>query len=313
MQTDAHRITALRQKCTVEYLHAMTTALIEAHRSGRRAFLNDVGRKNGLEIEGPLLFSKLILLYHPDRLQSYLKTIADIEGGQRASLEDMERVFSVDPSVERSIRVTPDRDDYEGADEEWEYGEEDFDSVRSAWFDNEVDPYGSDGGPDLDDIDDLDYGETADEGRTLFEAVQAREYGAHSVGLEPHHLDYFQGTMDLSDYEIDDLAGAEYLIHVRVLNLSANHIRSLRRLRGLVELEELYLAGNDIDDLSGIESLHRLRLLDLENNRLEDIEPLLDLPALEFVNLLGNRIAPSLIGRLRERGVIVLTDALLLG
>jgi len=312
MQTDAHRITALRQKCNVEYLHAMTTALIEAHRSGRRAFLTDVGRKNGLEIEGPLLFSKLILLYHPDRLQSYLKTILDIEGGQRASLADMERVFSVDPSVERSIRVTVDGDDYEGADEEWEYGEEDFDSVRSAWFDNEVDPYGSDVGSDLDDLDDAEY-DASEVGRTLFEAVQAREYGAHNVGLEPHHLDYFQGTMDLSDYEIDDLAGAEYLIHVRVLNLSANHIRSLRRLRGLVELEELYLAGNDIDDLSGIESLHNLRLLDLENNRLEDIEPLLNLRALEFVNLLGNRVDASQMKRLRERGVIVLADTLLLG
>ena len=56
MQTDAHRIAALREKCTVEYLHAMTTAPVEAHRSGRHAFLNDAGR-NGLEIEGPLLFS----------------------------------------------------------------------------------------------------------------------------------------------------------------------------------------------------------------------------------------------------------------
>ena len=135
--------------------------------------------------------------------------------------------------MERSIRITPDRDDYEGADEEGEYGEEDFDSVRSARFDNEVDPYGSDGGPDLDDP---DCGEAAGEGRTLFEAIQARDYGTHNVGLEPHHLDYFQGTMDLPDYGIDALAGAEYLVHVSVLNLSASYIRSLRRLRGPVEL-----------------------------------------------------------------------------
>lgn len=304
----------------------MTSTVLEAHRQGRHRELQSLGRELGDWLsEGernmPRLFSRLVLLFHPDRLRFLDAKIREAsDRADAAALNRLLRLFHAFDLVfgEERARGQDCPVDAEpwmgGVDEEaYAYDEADFDDIRSAresWF--------GDSGSGAEE-DEGNAGIAADEDnmippgraarRTLFDAIYAREYGHVPTDFAPRHLETFEGEMNLSDYEITDLHGAEWLTGIRLLQLSENHIRGLAALRSLERLEELYLARNQIEELDGLERLAALRILDLEGNDVSDLSPLFDLPAVEFVNVIGNPVPIAHVQRLRDRGVVVLVSA----
>lgn len=78
-----------------------------------------------------------------------------------------------------------------------------------------------------------------------------------------------------------------YCTDLRALDLSNNDIDSLAGIEGLEQLEVLFLSGNDaLTDLSPLASLPRLRYLECALCRkISDFSPLRDLTALEYLNV----------------------------
>lgn len=325
--SDASSLSALvrelGERCTVDRLTKMTAALLDAHRSGRMGALRSLAGELGdwlsdRELEPSRLFSRLVLLFHPDRLRHLSGAVRDAAAREdTADLHRLLRLFHAFDSVFGGSQGAPGRPVYGGeastGREEYGYDEADFDEVhsaREAWF-------GGDSSEDAGD-EDSDAGEEDEVGeryeeppgavsrRSLFDAIYSREYGHVSTDFAPRHLETFEGEMDLSDYEITDLQGAEYLTGIQVLQLSENRIRSAWILGGLSTLEELYLAGNELEDVDGLERLGSLRILDIERNEVGDLTPLFDLPRLEYVNAIGNPVPIAHVERLRAKGVVVL-------
>ena len=85
----------------------------------------------------------------------------------------------------------------------------------------------------------------------------------------------------------------EYDDDIIKLDLSKKQIRKVRKLDGLINLQELNLEGNQITDIKGLEKLTKLQRLNLSNNQIVDIkrlEGLDQLINLQVLNLNLNQI-----------------------
>jgi len=187
--------------------------------------------------------------------------------------------------------VWPEEREFEAAEEEIGYDEADFDS-SSRPDEFEV-------SEDLDDV------AEPDAERDFISALKLKEYGSIDVTYTPAVLRAIEGSIDLSDYEMDSLSGVEYCTGLRSLNLSDNLLSDLSPLEGLAALEELYLSGNDISSVEALAGLVNLRVLDLSFNPLHDISAILELPRLEVLNLVGVPIFDKHREALSLRGVVV--------
>jgi hypothetical protein len=89
---------------------------------------------------------------------------------------------------------------------------------------------------------------------------------------------------------ISSLAGLEYAVNLRALNLQYHEISNISALSGLANLESVILLANCISNISSLSGLSHLRTLDLEQNEISNISALSGLSDLESVNLHRNRI-----------------------
>ena len=231
-------------------------------------------------------FSKLIMLYHPDKGQAYRESIETLfSRGDKDKLEEFSHIFLIG-KLEPSIYAEIDEDI--GYEPEYEW-----------------DPPGS-GYRYFSDTEDADIMETIIEfGGTFYEAIKMRIYGNLSQELPSHYLEDIE-DVEMADSQIELLDGIEHCEHVVYLDLSGNLINNISSLWSLELLEELCLANNDIGYIDALCNLVRLREVDLSDNNLDDITPLLGLKNLEFVNLLGNKIPEEQVLVLRAKGILVL-------
>ncbi len=97
-------------------------------------------------------------------------------------------------------------------------------------------------------------------------------------------------TLVVSDTNISNLEGIQYLKNLKALRISSAKLKNIEPLGKLSKLEYLVLFNNNIKDVSPLNGLKNLYYLDLSYNNIESIDILGNLPALQSLNLNNNRI-----------------------
>ena len=234
-------------------------------------------------------FSKLMMLYHPDR-----GNIHRVEIERLATENDFDKVLNYSHilKLERLEEISALLESYEDIDYSpvyvWDFDTEGF-SVNS-------------------DIEDQPKAEPNNHRKNKFisfyEAIKIRQYGHTKISFPTYYLEDID-EFELSDSGIRDLDGLQFCIHAINIDLSDNHISDLRPIENLGLLETLNLSNNSLEIIDSLEYLIKLRELDISHNRIRDIEPLFALEKLEFVDLTGNPVSKKAIEKLSKKGVSI--------
>lgn len=277
----------------------LTTSLIDSFRGKQHALIKSMAwcipEESGIHQDNVnKLFSHLIMMVHPDRINYYRKEIET--GYQRKDRKHLMRftfLFQLLEDLHQGhLNVNIDSEIRESMEDEYWYVDEDFDQII-----------------DLDETmasDENNYiPEDAIEVACDFMSVLAGKEGITDMILEPFHLENLSGALDVSGYGINDLSGIEYCTHITSLDLSANHLIDINEISNLVNLSELYLSGNAIGSIESLQPLRHLKYLDLSYNDIQDISVVKDLPAIAFINLTGNPLSTGQIDAIRTEGRIV--------
>ena len=225
-----------------------------------------------------VIFSKLIRIYHPDKLKHHLTEINLFF--QKKDLENLSKFAHIFQVLEfeenEEVSVIFNR--------ETDYSEE------YVWDEDLSDGYQFVDEEHLNDFeqdsDSLDFGYTD---HSFLSALKRKMYGGLPIELPFYVLEDIT-ELDMAEYEIDNLEGLEFCRDLVYLDLSVNFITDIAQLGSLRKLEELYLVSNQIGYIDAISNLLNLRFLDISMNEIDDITPLFGLSNLEYVNIIGNKI-----------------------
>lgn len=290
--------TTLTEAYSEENLNKITLTLLNLYKEQQFATLKKISEliEDFVQIEitnDGKGFSKLIMLYHPDRGNIHRNAIANLtsKGDYDGLLE-----FSHILKLLRIDEIAELIDSYEDIDYspvytwDWESKAESFNVVSD---------------------------EPVRENRrkkpqqqkyySFYDAFKIRTYG-HIKKEIPFY--YFEDLdeIELAESSINSLEGIEFCKHVIIADLSGNNISELTELWSLSLIEELNLSDNQIGNIDPLSNLINLRELDLSNNQISDISPLYELPKLEMVDLTGNPVQRSQVEELIELGVNVQFD-----
>lgn len=275
-----------------ENLNRISASLISLYKNKQyhsiRGIVNRIAEHVAIDEEkDSRCFSRLIMLYHPDRGDSCRKEIYKAyQSNDSEKLRAWSHILLLDNlDLRQNISIDPDID-YNPV-YSWDY------SPRSTGvYDHEDDNY-------------VDYGSFTDAEPDVYNAIKLREYGDLTIELPSYYLEDLD-ELELAFQGLEVLNGIEFCVNLKALDLSHNAVYDLDLLWNLTMIEELYLSENDIENIDVLGNLHHLRILDLAGNNIEDVSPLFELEALSFVNLLGNPVEESQIAALQASGVIVL-------
>jgi len=275
-------------------LKKIATVLIEAHRTGNHACIDHYAARVMPQAATSdtqprkRVFMKLMQVYHPDRLGVYLRTVSGYEAaGNSAALAKLERLLEFKAITPRRV-VVPLDESYSYDQDDFGYGEETPES--DGWDSEPIDP-----------VDDQ-----FAEG-TFMEALKREFFGNLELYPSSAEIEQLEGELDLSDFGIQDLSGAEMCINLSGLNLSTNQIDNVWPLRGLANLEFLDLSSNELEAADELSGLFRVKELDLSFNQIDDMAFLLRLESLVCVSIIGNPVRDkSVAERLKKRGVLVI-------
>lgn len=285
-------------------LKRIASTLIESHRLGDgetiaryAARIPDVAR-----LPAKRQFMRLIQVFHPDRLVVFVRDVAECRAREDASgLLKIEALLDYAETARppaRPSRERGERYEFRGERETYEYGEDDFGYGDEEQRNGEYENYECD-----------DYeGEAEDpfaEG-SFMDAIKREFFGNCDLYPTRFEIEQFTGELDLSDYCLDDLSGAEACVNVTSLNLAMNRIDNVWPLRDLANLEFLDLSSNELESADDLASLASLVELDLSFNAIDDVAFLLHMGALKCVSLVGNPVRDrSVLDRLAKNGVTV--------
>jgi len=299
--TDHDLYCKLKDAYTEENLNLISSRLIKLYKEGQYETIISIANRIKMLIkigENRInrIFSRLIMLYHPDKLNFYLQEIERLYNtGDSTALFNYSHILIM-LDIEDDVFNTPllDFDDLFPDGQKWGYDEEDLiyftDLETSELYDGEE--------PD-------DWGEYQTISSDFLSALKRKEYGNLQIDLQFYHLEEMEGGLNLADYEIEDLTGIEFCRNISSLDLSDNSIMDLAKLYSLKQLTELYLSNNNIDEIGILYKLEGLKILDLSGNQIDDIRPLYHLDNLEFLNITGNPVPEEQIHELTEQGVVV--------
>lgn len=283
--------TELYQKLIESYsnsnLNAITGKLILLYKNKNFAKIRELAHRISKfvpieEEKDSKCFSRLMMLYHPDRGEHHRNTISNyFTNSNRAGLNEFQHIFEL-TDIE-TVSILP-------SDNEIEYNPE------YIWDVEQYDGYSYSDNQD-------EYQEDIE--RTFYNAIKIREYGHTNIEFPSYYLEDIE-EFEVSYNGIEDLDGVEHCIHAKIMDLSNNQFSDISKLANLQNIEELYLNNNQIGYIDVLSNLMKLKTLDLSYNQIDDISPLLELENLEYVNLLGNPIKRSDIGELRKRNILVM-------
>ncbi|UCH19966.1 MAG: leucine-rich repeat domain-containing protein [Deltaproteobacteria bacterium] len=97
--------------------------------------------------------------------------------------------------------------------------------------------------------------------------------------------------LSLSDRNISDISGLDYLVGLDTLFLEFDPISDISPLAGLTNLNRLTLVENQISDISPLAGLTNLTELCIFDNQISDVNPLTNLTNLNQLNLAYNKIS----------------------
>ena len=202
-------------------------------------------------------FSKMMLLYHPDRGEFHRSEISKL-----AETEDFDALLNYSHilKLERIEEMASALESFEDIDYSpvyaWDFGDDGF-TITS----------------------DSDQKQNAgnlynrkNKTVTFYEAVKIRQYGNTKISFPAYYLEDID-EFEFAESDINDLDGIQYCIHAVNVDLSGNRIDDLRLLENLGMIEMLNLSDNRITDIDALEYLTNLRELNLANNRIQDIYP----------------------------------------
>ena len=291
------KIKELFEKLNIAYsnenLNSIAGKLIELYKNKNYGRIREIANKISKyvtidEEKDAKCFSKLIVLYHPDKGELHRTKIQkyyaknDIE-----SLTKYTHIFQLE-NIENTTVVTIDS----SIDYQPEY----------AWENNDKEGYYF---YDENDINSEEKTESEYFEKSFYNEIKLREYGDLSINFPPHYLEDIE-EFELAQSGLESLDGAEYCKHAVSFDLSDNKITDISELSTLTRLEELYLANNQIGYIDTLSNLFKLKTLDLANNQINDISPLFELDNLEYVNIINNPISTIQIKKLKEKGIIIM-------
>jgi len=237
-------------------------------------------------------FSKLIMLYHPDKIQYYHNELEHyLASKNHTRLLRLEHILVIQDIEEISMIM----DNYEDIDYSVEY-EWDTDTTGFSYFSDSAPPKYS-----------TRKTKVSKSNYSFYEAVKIRNYGNTTTEIPTWYFeDWYE--IELMESEIDDLDGIEYCINAVSVDLSLNSITDISPLFGLSSIEDLNLSDNKIGYIDALSNLLKLKTVNLSNNQIDDISPLYDLPELETCDISGNKVPITQIHELEELGVTVCHD-----
>jgi hypothetical protein len=230
-------------------------------------------------------FSKLMMLYHPDRALFHLNKI-----NQLAANADFDGLKGYSHILKLA--------DIQGVVEVVEYYDDiDYSPVYEWDFNIEGFMYSHDSAP-------VTNVKQENVGYTFYDAIKIREYGRTNIEFPNFYLADFD-EFELSDSYIDDLDGIQFCTYATTIDVSNNQISDLTLLIKLKQLEELNLSYNQIGYIDVLACLPNLKAVNLSNNFIDDVSPLFDLDCLEYANLEGNKVPNEQVEQLIANGVDV--------
>ncbi|MDP4208090.1 MAG: hypothetical protein Q8928_04665 [Bacteroidota bacterium] len=287
-------ITELHKKLIAAYsvdnLNKISLTLINLYKNQQYSILRKIAKiindVVNIEIQDDGKgFSKLMMLYHPDRTNHHILEINKLAAQNNFDgLLEYAHILQ----LERLDEITSSLDSLEDIDYspvyEWDFKTEGF----RTFYDSEV-------------PDDIPINQ---KGYSFYDAIKLREYGRVNIEYPSYYLEDIE-EFELSSSHIIDLDGLQFCIHAKTIDLSDNLIFDLSYLEGLSQLEDLNLSDNKIGYIDSLSYLINLKRVDLSNNNVNDITPLYELEYLEYVNLTGTLVPMSQIDKLTDLGVTV--------
>lgn len=230
-------------------------------------------------------FSKLIKLYHPDRLDYYLNDIQDLfEKNNFDGMLEHTHILK----LERIEEISSSLNSYEDMDYspvyDWDSNADGYNVIHESEKPRKT--------------------HTKSVGYNFYDAIKMRQYGNTDIEFPSYYLEDIE-DFELASSDITDLEGVQYCLHAKSMDLSDNRIVDLELLENLGNLEELNLSDNQIEHIDSLGNLINLRRIFLSNNNINDISSLLELENLDFVELTGNKIPLEQIEELKESGVVI--------
>jgi Leucine-rich repeat (LRR) protein len=292
--TIAELHTKLKEAYANQNLNKITVTLINLYKEQQFGTLRQIAEMISESVEftidpGTKYFSKLMMLYHPDRGDFHRNEIEklaaknDYDGllgyAHILLLGRIEEIASTLSSFE-DIDYSPVY--------EWDVNADGFNIVADS------DPIRPEKQQQF----------KKRRYYNFYDAVKIRMYGNTKMEFPSHYLEDFD-EFELAQSDINDLDGIQYCVHASSMDLSGNAINDISLLWGLTLLEELNLADNQLEDIDSLANLRNLKTVNLSNNGIKDISPLLKLSKLEFVDLSGLKIPHGQLSELEELGITV--------
>jgi len=235
------------------------------------------------------VFSRLIMLYHPDRLSQNLKQMEKAyRGGDFETLYSMSHILTVQNLEPEHVVLSSVLTEEDLAEE---FGWDENADGYSYFMAEE----------ELEQEDDEDSGL---ERRSFLSVLKRRVYGNLNVDFPMYLLEDLE-EIEMADYELEDLDGISACHYARAVNLSNNNLTDISELGELRQVERLYLSNNQIGLIDALYNLSVLQVLDISFNDVDDISPLFELNYLSYLNVTGNRIPAWQLEKLQLQGITI--------
>ncbi len=235
------------------------------------------------------VFSRLIMLYHPDRLRQNLERLdRAYRDGDFEALYSMSHILTVQ-NLEPGHAVLSSVITEEDLAEEfgWDEGADGY-----SYFMAEE---------ELEAQEDLEPGM---EMRSFLSVLKRRVYGNLNVDFPMYLLEDLE-EIEMADYELEDLEGISACHYARAVDLSNNNLTDITELGELKQVERLYLSNNQIGLIDALYNLSVLQVLDISFNDVDDLSPLFELNYLSYLNVMGNRIPAWQLEKLQLQGITI--------
>jgi hypothetical protein len=289
----------LKEAYCNQNLNKISVILISLYRDQQLGTLSRIAEMISGSVDihidsGGKFFSKLMMLYHPDRGDFHRNEIDRLAlNNDHEGLLGYTHILMLNRVEEIAATLTSYEDiDYSPV-YEWDINLDGFIIINSR---DPIQP------------EKTRHKRPAKRNLDFYNAIKIRMYGTTSVSLLPHYLEDLE-EIELALSDISDLEGVQYCIHTTSLDLSGNAIHDISLLWGLTQLEELNLADNRLADIDSLSNLRNLKAVNLANNSIRDISPLFYLNKLELADLSGLKLPGDQIAGLEEQGVTVITQA----
>ncbi len=285
---------SLKEAYTTENLGLISGRIIDMFRDHKYDALRAVQKvvNEYLPVEEEKInrvFSRLIMIYHPDRLNpSVMELDKAYNKGDFETLFTMSHILTVQNMEPELVTVSSIFTDEDLAEEfGWDEGADGY-----SYFMAEEDP--------LEEFEEeSDYA-----GRSFLTVLKRRVYGNLNVDFPMYLIEDLE-EIEMADYEIEFLDGIGACRQARAVDLSNNNLTDLTELGNLRQIERLYLSNNHVGMIDSLSNLIVLQVLDISYNDVDDLSPLFELSHLSYLNVMGNRIPSWQLEKLHLKGITV--------